>query len=97
MPIAEELAFRGYLLLRLVSADFERVSFGGVTWIALAVSSLAFGAIHGARWFAGAVAGLLYAPVLRKRGRFGGSASGHGSTNALLANCVISRDEWRLW
>jgi CAAX prenyl protease-like protein len=97
VPIAEELAFRGYLLRRLVSADFERVSFGGVTWLALAVSSLAFGAMHGARWFAGAVAGLLYALVLRKRGRIGEAVAAHALTNALLAIWVISRGEWRLW
>jgi CAAX prenyl protease-like protein len=47
VPIAEELAFRGYLLRRIDGADFESVSFQKVSLRALAVSSLAFGLMHG--------------------------------------------------
>ena len=71
VPVAEELAFRGFLLRRLVSADFERIDFRKAPLFALLGSSVAFGLMHGARWFAGALAGLVYALVLRRRGRIG--------------------------
>jgi exosortase E/protease (VPEID-CTERM system) len=97
VPIAEELAFRGYLLRRIDGADFESVSFGKLSPIALAVSSLVFGSMHGSRWIAGSLAGLTYALVLRRRGRIGEAVAAHAVTNALLAVWVIARGEWGLW
>ena len=40
VPIAEELAFRGYLTRRLIAADFTAVSPGRFTWLSFVVSSL---------------------------------------------------------
>jgi len=97
VPIAEELAFRGYMLRRLAAADFARVDFRATSPVALLVSSVAFGTMHGARWMAGSLAGLAYALVVRRQGRFGESVAAHAFTNALLAGWVISRGEWRLW
>jgi len=97
VPIAEELAFRGFLLRRLVSADFERVNYRSTSLVALLGSSAAFGLMHGSRWFAGALAGLVYALVLRRRGRIGEAMAAHATTNALLAIWVIARGDWRLW
>ncbi|MGA3016533.1 MAG: exosortase E/protease, VPEID-CTERM system [Bryobacteraceae bacterium] len=97
VPIAEELAFRGFLLRRLVAADFERIDFRNTSLFALLGSSVAFGLMHGARWFAGALAGLVYALVLRRRGRIGETIAAHATTNALLAIWVIARGDWRLW
>ena len=97
VPIAEELAFRGFLLRRLVAADFERIDFRNSSLFALLGSSVAFGLMHGARWFAGALAGLVYALVLRRRGRIGEAVAAHATTNALLAIWVIARGDWRLW
>ena len=97
MASARRTAPPGFLLRRLVSADFERVDFRHTSVVALVVSSLAFGMMHGARWFAGALAGLLYALVLRRRGRIGEAVAAHAFTNALLAAWVITRGEWRLW
>jgi len=97
VPVAEELAFRGFLLRRLTGADFEQVDFRKVTLAALAGSSVAFGLMHGGRWFAGGLAGLVYAVVLRRRGRIGEAVAAHATTNALLAIWVISRGDWRLW
>jgi exosortase E/protease (VPEID-CTERM system) len=97
VPIAEELAFRGYLLRRIDGADFESVSFQEASLPALAVSSVAFGAMHGSRWIAGSLAGLAYALVLRRRGRIGEAVAAHAVTNALLAVWVIARGEWGLW
>jgi len=60
VPIAEELAFRGYLMRRLVAADFDKVDPRQFTWFSLAVSSIVFGAMHGTSWLAGSAAGLGY-------------------------------------
>ncbi|MGA2738457.1 MAG: CPBP family glutamic-type intramembrane protease [Bryobacteraceae bacterium] len=45
VPIPEELAFRGFLLRRLMAEDFESIPLGRVTWPALLVPSVAFGAL----------------------------------------------------
>ena len=63
VPIAEELAFRGYLTRRLISEDFDSLPMGQFSWFSLLVSSIAFGLMHG-RWLAGTFAGLLFALAL---------------------------------
>jgi CAAX prenyl protease-like protein len=97
VPLAEELAFRGFLYRRLISADFEAVSFRRFSWLALVLSSIAFGLLHGDRWFAGAVAGLAYGGVMIRRGRIGNAVVAHGMTNALIAVDVIAFQHWHLW
>jgi exosortase E/protease (VPEID-CTERM system) len=97
VPIAEELAFRGFLLRRLVSQDFESVSFTRFNWFALVVSSVLFGALHGSRWPAGIVAGLVYAYAVMRRGRIGEAVAAHATTNALLAAYVLAFGQWQLW
>jgi exosortase E/protease (VPEID-CTERM system) len=97
VPLAEELAFRGFLYRRVISADFETVSLGTFSWVALGLSSLAFGLLHGDRWFAGAVAGVVYGAVMVRRGRIGNAVVAHGTTNALVAVDVIAYRHWHLW
>jgi len=97
VPIAEELAFRGFLSRRLLCADFERIRLRGIALIPLLVSSLAFGLMHGSRWFSGAIAGLAYGLAMRRRGRIGDAVAAHAITNALLAAWVLWRGEWGLW
>jgi len=97
VPIAEELAFRGFLLRRLVSPDFESVSFRRITWLALVGSSVLFGALHGSRWPAGIVAGLVYAYAVIRQGRIGEAVAAHATTNALLAAYVLAFGQWQLW
>ncbi len=97
VPIAEELAFRGFLLRRIVSSDFETIDPRRVTIIAVAASSLAFGLMHGDRWVAGAIAGAAYAFAYRYRARIGDAVIAHAVTNALLAAWVITRGAWGLW
>ena len=97
VPIAEELAFRGFLIRRIVSADFESLSARHYTWIALLLSSVAFGLLHGGRWIAGSIAGLIYAAAFVRRGRIGEAVCAHALTNALLAVWVLWSGRWYLW
>ena len=59
VPIAEELAFRGYLTRRLITSEFQDVPLGRFTWVSFLLSSVLFGALH-SRWLAGTLAGMLY-------------------------------------
>jgi exosortase E/protease (VPEID-CTERM system) len=97
VPIAEELAFRGFLLRRLISADFESVPLTQFTWFALLTSSALFGALHGGHWLAGILAGLLYSFAMIRRGRIGEAVAAHATTNALLAAYVLLTGSWSLW
>jgi len=96
VPLAEELAFRGYLARRLIAADFESVPADRFTWPSFLISSLLFGAMH-QRWVAGTIAGMLYALALRHRGRLGDAVLAHATTNALIAALVLTTGAWSLW
>ena len=97
VPIAEELAYRGYLLRRLVDADFQSVKFNDVRWPALAVCAAAFGIMHGGLWFPGILAGLAYGALPIKTRRISEAVVAHATTNALLAAAVLLFDQWQLW
>jgi exosortase E/protease (VPEID-CTERM system) len=95
-PLAEELAFRGYLLRRFVAAEFQKVPLTRCTWSSLTLSSILFGAVH-QRWLAGTIAGLLYALVVLRRGRLGDAVLSHATTNTLIAVYTITTGTWTLW
>jgi exosortase E/protease (VPEID-CTERM system) len=97
VPIAEELAFRGYLARRLVDREFDRIAFSRLTVLPVCVSSAAFGLMHGEHWMVGIAAGLAYAFALRWRGRMGDAVAAHATSNLLLAAWVLSRGDWALW
>ena len=97
VPIAEELAFRGFLLRRFISADFDAVSFRRFSLFALLASSLIFGVLHGNRWLSGSLAGIIYALTVMRRGRLGNAVVAHATTNALLALDVLVFHHWDLW
>ena len=97
VPLAEELAFRGFLLRRLVSKEFNLIRFEDTTWLAIAGSSILFGFMHGPRWWLGAIAGAVYALIIRKSGRIGDAVVAHAVTNALLGFWVLHFGQWSLW
>jgi exosortase E/protease (VPEID-CTERM system) len=96
VPLAEELAFRGYLMRRLVRADFERVAYQQVSWLAVIVSSVIFGLLH-SRWYAGMIVGVLYALQVRRSGRLNDAVVAHATTNALIVAYVVGTGNWSLW
>jgi exosortase E/protease (VPEID-CTERM system) len=97
VPIAEELAYRGYLLRRLSSPDFESVPFRRVGWPALLVTAIVFGLAHGTLWLPGIAAGLAFGLVLARRGSIGEAVAAHVTANALLAASVVGFGQWQLW
>jgi exosortase E/protease (VPEID-CTERM system) len=97
VPIAEELAFRGFLLRRLIAADFTEVDKTRMTPLALAVSSLAFGALHPGAVAAGCLAGVAYALAQQLRGRTADAIVAHAVTNALIALDVLLGGAYWLW
>ena len=96
VPIAEELAFRGYLLRKLVASDFEKVPATRFTWFSFVGSSVLFGLLHQS-WFAGTVAGAAFAVAVYHRGRVTDAMVAHMTANALIAATVIGFGWWDLW
>lgn len=96
VPLAEELAFRGYLLRRLQAADFRRVPAGRFTAWSFLLSSVLFGLLHG-RWLAGTLAGMVFAVALYRRRSLGDAVVAHAVANALIALAVVACGAWQLW
>ena len=96
VPVAEELAFRGYLLRRLIDADFTAVSPRHFTASSFLISSLVFGMLHG-RWIAGILAGMIYALAQYRRGELADAIVAHATTNGLLAIYVVIFGHWVFW
>jgi exosortase E/protease (VPEID-CTERM system) len=95
-PIVQELAFRGYLLRRLLAREFEEVSPSAYTALAVLLSSLAYGLMHQA-WAAAAATGVVYALAQRRHGRVTDAVAAHAVTNAGAAIYVLAFDCWWMW
>ena len=96
IPIAEELAFRGYVPLFFKGgADAFRRG-GPIHWAPFIVSSLLFGALHNF-WLAGTLAGAVYYLVRQRSGRLWDSVVAHGTTNLLLSLYVLGSGHWSYW
>ena len=96
VPIAEELAFRGYLTRRLIATEFQDLSLGRFTWPSFVVSSALFGVLH-SQWLAGTLAGMAYAIALYRRGELADAIVAHATTNALIAAYVLTTGAGWLW
>jgi len=97
VPIAEELAYRGYLMRRFVGPAFESIPLTAVRWPALALSALVFGIGHGGMWVAGTAAGLAYGALAIRTNRLGECIVAHATTNVLLAAYVLLFHQWQFW
>ncbi len=96
-PVAEELAFRGYLLRRFVSARFLEVQAGRIPLYSFVISSLLFGAVHGRNWLPGTLAGLLFGWAFCLRGKTSDAIQAHAVTNTLIAVYVLVTRDWTRW
>jgi exosortase E/protease (VPEID-CTERM system) len=95
-PLAEELAFRGFLLRRLAAVEFETFDPRRVPIWTVVVSSVLFGVVH-QHWIVATCAGLLYALAYRRRGRLIDAIVAHGVTNLLVLAFAASTGRWELW
>lgn len=96
IPVVEELAFRGFLLRRLISSDFTEVHLTSIHWFSFLLSSVAFGWMHQS-WLAGTLAGLVFAWVYSRRGHLMDAVVAHAIANLLVAFHVMSTQSWLLW
>ena len=96
VPIVEELAFRGYILTKLINKDVTLVVDGSFTWLSFLVSSVLFGLLHG-DWLAGILAGMAFAYALYRRGQLFDAVLAHSVTNLLLSFYILYTGHWSLW
>lgn len=96
VPIVEELAFRGFLLRRLIASNFTRVPYDAWRWPAVLLSSVAFAALH-QEWLGGFAAGVLFAYAQKRRGLLSDAILAHAVSNALIAVQVLAAGHWWLW
>ena len=97
VPVAEELAFRGYLARRVVSAEVATVPYARLGVVAVAVSAASFGVLGGRMFVGGIFAGVVFALVAKWRNRLGEAVAAHAVANLLLAVWVVARGEYWLW
>jgi exosortase E/protease (VPEID-CTERM system) len=95
VPIAEELAFRGYLSRLLISTRFESVPIGEFRPLAFIGSTIAFGMVH-QRWLAACLAGAIYALLMYRTKRLSDPIVAHAASNAAIAAWAIAMQQWSL-
>lgn len=88
VPLIEEMFFRGYVLTRLDGPGWRRIA-------AVAVSSLAFAAMHG-RWLEAAVAGVAFALLALRSGRVTDAVQAHVAANVLIGLIAARRGDFSL-
>ena len=97
IPLAEELAFRGYLLRRVTALDFESLSPRQVKGWALVLTAVVYGLCQGAFWLPGMITGLVFGLVYARTGRLGEALAAHATGNALLTAAALGDSQWQLW
>jgi exosortase E/protease (VPEID-CTERM system) len=95
VPIAEELAFRGFLARWLISARFESVDFGQFRPLAFIVSSMAFGVMH-ERWLAAFLAGAVFALLMYRTRRLSDAVVAHAVANLAIFVWAVADQQWSL-
>ncbi|HEX9881211.1 MAG TPA: exosortase E/protease, VPEID-CTERM system [Hyphomicrobium sp.] len=95
VPIAEELAFRGYFQRLFIARDFWRVAPGHFTWLSFIATSVLFGLMH-QRWLAAALAGAVYGLLLYRTNRLSDAIGAHIATNAVIVAWAIVAGQWAL-
>jgi exosortase E/protease (VPEID-CTERM system) len=94
VPVAEELAYRGFLMRRLQAREFDSLPYERVGWFAVVVSAVLFGAAHAALWLPGSLAGLAYGWIVKRRGHLGEAVTAHMTTNLLVATVALGSGNW---
>lgn len=95
VPIAEELAFRGFLHRSIATSRPFDASPLAMTLVAFVTSSLLFGLLH-QRWLAAMLAGAVYALVMYRTGRMSDPVAAHMASNAIIVAWAIALAQWSL-
>lgn len=95
VPIAEELAFRGYLYRAIAALKLPHLTPAQLRFAGLLVSSLAFGVLH-ERWLAAALSGAVYAALLWRSGRISDPIVAHMASNGLIVLWSVCFGQWSL-
>lgn len=96
VPIAEELAFRGFLQNFLTTTSQSYVGQGAAAAAGVLGSALAFALVHSDA-VAALMAGLAYSLVYAYRARTSDAIIAHGVTNCLIAIHVLMLGRWSYW
>lgn len=97
VPIAEELAFRGFAARRVMSEDVESVPYARLSFMAILVSSVLFGVMHGDMWAMGIASGVVFALLAKFRGRLGEAVAAHVVANLVIAVAALALRNYSLW
>lgn len=95
VPIAEELAFRGYLQNAVASLRIAALSPAVLGIVAIVVSATLFGLIH-QRWIAGMLAGAVYGFLAYRSGRVADAVAAHAASNAIIIAWAYASAQWSL-
>jgi exosortase E/protease (VPEID-CTERM system) len=96
VPIAEELAFRGFLARWPSGANFQAVRPAYISMQGLLLSSAVFGVLH-SDMLAGAVAGIFYCLLYRRTESIADPIVAHAVTNGLIAIEVLALGHYGRW
>jgi len=94
VPVMEELFWRSFLMRWLENREFRAVDPRSVSWRAVSITSVVFGAEHHL-WLAGIVAGLAYGWLYRHTGSIWTVILAHALTNLLLEVWVHRTGSWQ--
>ena len=96
VPLVEEVFWRSYLMRRLDSSDFGRLSPDLVSRFALLASSFVFALAH-RELLAAFVTGIIYAWLYRRTRNLWTAIAAHATTNLLLAIYVLYTSRYEFW
>ena len=97
VPIAEELAFRGFLARRLMTNDVEAMPYAQLSNMAIVLSAVCFGLMHGWMWGPGIASGLVFGLTAKFKNRIGAAVAAHATANLAIAAWVLLRSDYGLW
>jgi CAAX prenyl protease-like protein len=97
VPLAEELAFRAFLMRRIRAVEFESLLPRQAGAAALIVSAAIYGLCQGLLWLPGIMTGIVFGVLYARSGRLGEAVAAHATSNAMLAAVVLSGSQWQLW
>ena len=95
IPIAEELAFRGFVYRRVIAPAFETVPFGQYSWLALVISSAAFGLLHD-RWLAAGLSGAMFTLIMCRTKTLSAAVIAHAAANVVIFCWAVVFRQWSL-